>query len=60
VVEKINAAARQIVQMPDVLERYTSLNLEPVSGTPEEFAQFIKADIQKYAEIVKRAGIPLQ
>jgi tripartite-type tricarboxylate transporter receptor subunit TctC len=60
IVEKVNAAARQIVQMPDVLATYTSLNLEPVSGTPEEFAKFIKADIQKYAEIVKRAGIPLQ
>jgi tripartite-type tricarboxylate transporter receptor subunit TctC len=48
------------VQMPDVLALYASLNLEPVSTTPEEFGQFIKADIQKYAEIVKRANIPLQ
>lgn len=60
IVEKLNAAARQIVQMPDVLERYASLNLEPVSTTPEEFAQFIKADIQKYADIVRRAGIQPQ
>jgi tripartite-type tricarboxylate transporter receptor subunit TctC len=60
IVEKLNAAARQIVQMPDVLATYASLNLEPVSATPEEFAQFIEADIRKYAEIVKRAGIPLQ
>ncbi|HZN23268.1 MAG TPA: tripartite tricarboxylate transporter substrate binding protein [Burkholderiales bacterium] len=60
VVQKLNAAARQIVQMPDVLERYASLNLEPVSTTPEEFAQFIKADIQKYADIAKRAGIQPQ
>jgi tripartite-type tricarboxylate transporter receptor subunit TctC len=60
IVQKVNAAARQIVQMPDVLALYASLNLEPVSTTPEEFGQFIKADIQKYAEIVKRANIPLQ
>jgi tripartite-type tricarboxylate transporter receptor subunit TctC len=60
IVQKINGAARQIVQMPDVLERYASLNLEPVSMSPEEFAQFIKADIQKYAEIAKRAGIQPQ
>ena len=60
VVERLNAAARQIVQMPDVLERYASLNLEPVSMSPEDFGKFIKGDIQKYADIAKRAGIVQQ
>ena len=60
IVEKLNAAARQIVQMPDVLERYASLNLEPVSMSPEDFGKFIKGDIQKYADIAKRAGIVQQ
>ena len=56
-VDRLNAAARQIVQMPDILERFTALNLEPVSTTPQEFAQFIKADLLKYADIAKRANI---
>ena len=60
IVDKLNAAARQIVQMPDVLERYASLNLEPVSMSPEDFGRFIKGDIQKYADIAKRAGIQPQ
>ena len=60
VVVKINDAARQVVQMHDVVERYTTLNLEPVSMSPEAFAKFIEDDIRKYAEIVKRAGITLQ
>ena len=60
VVEKLNAAARQIVHMPDILERYAMLNLEPVSSTPEEFAKFLKADLQKYVDIAKRAGIQPQ
>jgi tripartite-type tricarboxylate transporter receptor subunit TctC len=60
VVEKVNAAARELVQMPDVLERFTSLNLEPISGTPEEFAAFLKADIRKYAEVARKAGIQPQ
>jgi tripartite-type tricarboxylate transporter receptor subunit TctC len=46
--------------MPDVLERYAALNLEPVSMSPEDFATFIKDDIRKYAEIVQRAGITPQ
>ena len=57
IVEKLNAAARQIVEMPDILERFAGLNLEPISTTPEAFAQFIKADLQKYADIARKAGI---
>jgi tripartite-type tricarboxylate transporter receptor subunit TctC len=60
IVEKLNAAAREIVKMPDILERYTSLNLEPVSMSPEDFGKFIKADIQKYAEIARKAKIQPQ
>lgn len=60
IVEKLNTAARQIIQMPDILERFAALNLEPISTTPEEFAQFIKADLQKYAEIARKAGIQPQ
>jgi tripartite-type tricarboxylate transporter receptor subunit TctC len=60
IVEKLNAAARQIVEMPDILERFVGLNLEPISTTPEAFAQFIKADLQKYAEIARKAEIQPQ
>jgi tripartite-type tricarboxylate transporter receptor subunit TctC len=46
--------------MPDTLERFTGLNLEPVSATPEEFGKFIRADLQKYADIARRARIEPQ
>jgi tripartite-type tricarboxylate transporter receptor subunit TctC len=60
IVDKLNAAARQMVQMPDVVERFTHLNLEPVSMSPEEFAAFLKTDLRKYAEIARKAGIQAQ
>ena len=60
IVDKLNAAVRQIVQMPDTRERFAALNLEPVGSSPEEFAQFLKLDLRKYAEIAKKAGIEPQ
>jgi len=60
IVDKLNATARQMVQSPDVLERFASLNLEPVSGTPEEFAKFVREDLRKYAEIARKAHIEPQ
>ncbi|MEA3157927.1 MAG: hypothetical protein QOK44_5516 [Betaproteobacteria bacterium] len=60
IVDKLNAAARRMVQMPDVIERFTHLNLEPVSMSPEEFAAFLRTDLQKYAQIARKAGIQPQ
>ena len=57
VVTRVNAAIRQIVQMPDTRERFAGLNLEPIGSSPEEFAKFLKDDLAKYAAIAKAAGI---
>jgi len=60
VVQRLNEAARQFVQMPDTRERFAALNLEPVGSSPEEFARFLREDLQKYARIAKMAGIQPQ
>lgn len=60
IVDRLSAAVRQIVQMPDTRERFAALNLEPVGSSPEEFAVFLKLDLRKYAEIARKAGIEPQ
>jgi tripartite-type tricarboxylate transporter receptor subunit TctC len=60
IVDRLSTAVRQLVQMPDTRERFAALNLEPIGSSPEEFAQFLKQDLQKYAEIAAKAGIQPQ
>jgi len=60
IVDRLSASTRQLVQMPDTRERFAALNLEPIGSSPEEFAQFLKQDLQKYAEIARKAKIELQ
>ena len=60
IVDRLNAAVREVVKMPDTRERFAALNLEPVGGTPEEFASFLKLDLEKYAEIARKAKIEPQ
>jgi tripartite-type tricarboxylate transporter receptor subunit TctC len=60
IVDRLSAAVRQIVQMPDTRERFAALNLEPIGSTPEEFAAFLQQDLRKYAEIARKAGIQPQ
>ena len=57
IADKLSAAVKRIVQMPDTRERFAALNLEPIGSTPEEFALFLKRDLEKYAQIAKKANI---
>ncbi len=57
IVERLSAAARTVVGMPDVRERFAGLNLEPVGSTPEAFAAFLREDLEKYRKIAQAAGI---
>ena len=60
IVDKLNAAVRQMVQSQDVRDRFTALNLEPVGSTPEEFAKFLKEDYERYVVVAKAANIQPQ
>ena len=45
---------------PDVLERLRITGNEAVGSMPDEFGQRFKADLAKFAKIVKEAHIPSQ
>lgn len=58
IIDKLNANILKVMAMPDVRERLTNLGADPVSSTPEQFAQHIAREKQKWADVVNRAGIP--
>ncbi len=57
VVDKLNREVLRILALPDVQERLASQGLEPAGNSPADFATMIRAEIAKYAKIVKAAGI---
>jgi tripartite-type tricarboxylate transporter receptor subunit TctC len=57
IVLKLNGAIVQALKSPDVLKRLEQFGYEPIGGTPEQFAATIRADITKYAKIIRQAGI---
>lgn len=56
IVTRLQAAIAAAVQQPAVRATFASQGLVPVGGTPEEFAEVIRRDTAKYAEVLKRAG----
>jgi len=57
VVERLNRELNAILQSPGMREAIAAQASEPVGGTPEEFAAFVKAEAAKWAGVVKRANI---
>jgi len=60
ITDRVSADVRKVVQMPETKERFAAINLEAVGSTPEAFATFLKADLEKYARIAKAARIEPQ
>jgi len=57
VVDKVNADAREILAMPDVIARLVTLGSQPSPNSPAEFNAIIAADEKAYAALLKAAGV---
>jgi tripartite-type tricarboxylate transporter receptor subunit TctC len=60
IVERLSAAVRRVVEMPDTRERFAALNLDPIGSSPAAFGKFLKEDLEKYARIARAANIEPQ
>jgi len=54
VVDKINAAVNDIVKRPDIVKLWSQQGVVPMSMTAREFDKFLRRDIEKWAEVVKK------
>jgi tripartite-type tricarboxylate transporter receptor subunit TctC len=59
IVRRLNTELVAILRDPDILARFKQLSTDPVGNSPEEFAAFVRAELDKYARIIKAAGIKL-
>lgn len=54
VIDKLNAAVNAMVKRPDIVKLWTEQGAVPMSMTPEEFEKFLRGDIAKWADVVKK------
>ena len=57
IIRRLNAEFNRIIGMPDVRKRMLDNGFEPVGGTPEKLGELIRAEIAKWAPVVKAAGV---
>jgi len=59
VIDKLNAAINKALLSESFKEKFAVIGDEPAGGTPEEFAETIRVDSAKWADVVKRSGAKL-
>jgi tripartite-type tricarboxylate transporter receptor subunit TctC len=59
IVKRMNEDVNKALTMPEVAERLAMAGAEDAGGTPERFAEFMRSERNKYAKLVKDAGIKI-
>ena len=60
IVKMLNQALQEILAEPDVKKRLLELGIEAKASTPEEISARLKSDIDKWRNVIEKAGIPKQ
>jgi tripartite-type tricarboxylate transporter receptor subunit TctC len=60
VIDKISTETAKIVSTPDTREKLRNQGMEPFILTPDQVSALVRADVAKYARIVKTANIRVE
>ena len=55
-VNRISADIARAVKSSDLTERMKQQGMEPIGSTPDQFDALIRAEIEKWAKVVKQSG----
>jgi tripartite-type tricarboxylate transporter receptor subunit TctC len=60
ILAKLNADLHKALNAPDVRRRLEEQGVDPAPSTPDQFTAFIRSETEKWAKVVKDAGVPQQ
>ena len=60
IINRLNTEMRAALKQPDVIKRLADAGEDPSPSTPEELATELRAEIEKYTNLVKNSGLKLQ
>jgi tripartite-type tricarboxylate transporter receptor subunit TctC len=59
IVARLNSEIGGAINAPELKERLTALGAEPSRKTPDQFAQYVRDEIVKWAKVVRESGAKL-
>jgi tripartite-type tricarboxylate transporter receptor subunit TctC len=60
IIERLNNDMRKIMHAPDTVKQLARVGVDAVTSTPEAFYNFVKADTERWAKVVKDANIRIE
>jgi tripartite-type tricarboxylate transporter receptor subunit TctC len=57
ILARLSTEVAAAMKSPEAQKRYGALGAETIGSTPEEFAKFLRAEIEQYAKVVKASGM---
>lgn len=57
IVDRLAVAQQQALHDPEVRQKLATLGVEPIPGTPADMAKVLRADLAKWPQVIKQAGI---
>ena len=60
IVNRLHSEVAAILRLPDIRERLARDGIEAVGSTPEQFAAYLRAEVDKWGKVVRDAGIRLE
>jgi tripartite-type tricarboxylate transporter receptor subunit TctC len=60
IVARLNAEVVKLLKAPATMKRMTELGLDTIASTPEQFADHLRRETDKWAKVVKAAGVRIE
>ncbi|MFN9488451.1 MAG: tripartite tricarboxylate transporter substrate binding protein [Betaproteobacteria bacterium] len=60
IVQRLHAEMAKFMQAPEVRKQLAASGLDPATSTPAEFAAFVRADLEKWARVIREANIRVE
>jgi tripartite-type tricarboxylate transporter receptor subunit TctC len=57
IIDKLNREANRVLQQPDVRKRFLGVGMQLMGGTPQHFAEVIRAETERMRQVIAAAGL---
>ena len=56
-IAKLNAAVNAALKDPEIAKKLIEAGADPAAGTPEQLAEFLKSELERWGKVVKEKNI---
>ena len=59
IAQRLSSLIGDILRTPEMMRRFAEVGAEPIGNTPEEMAQWMKEDTERWRQVIKTGGVTI-